>query len=322
MKQKRKTSKLAKSTVLVTGGAGNIGSFIVDHVLQQNPERLIVVDNLFNSDLENLPRDNELIVFLNLDIGNQEEVDYIFKTYQPEYVFHCASMLIRDGEKLPRKAISTNILGTYNIVDCCNQYAVKKICYSSSASVYGEPKYLPVDEQHPFQYDNFVYGWTKISAEMIFLSHCTTEWLGFRYYNVYSERLGLGTFYTQVFPTFYDGIKSGKGITIFGDGTQTMDLIHAEDIARANLLGIESDIQNEFFNVGTGIATTVLELANLMMAIMDTETKVNFFPEDSQKVKSRKSDTKKINKLLGFTPSIDVHSGVTRIIQALDKSVA
>ena len=108
----------------------------------------------------------------------------------------------------------------------------------------------------------------KVTAEMIFLSHCKSEWLGFRYYNVYSERLGLGTFYTQVFPTFYDEIKNNKGITIFGDGSQTMDLIHAEDIARANILGIESDIEGEFFNVGTGVETSVLELANLMMKIM------------------------------------------------------
>ena len=194
--------------ILVTGGAGNIGSFIVDGVLQHNPQKLIIVDNLFNSNLNNIPHDSEFIEFLNLDIGNQEEVEFIFKTYQPEYVFHCASMLISDGEKLPRKAISTNIMGTYNIVDCCNQYSAKKICYSSSASVYGQPKYLPVDEEHPFQYSNFVYGWTKITAEMIFLSHCKSEWLGFRYYNVYSERLGLGTFYTQVFTLIDNTFKN------------------------------------------------------------------------------------------------------------------
>ena len=99
-----------------------------------------------------------------------------------------------------------------------------------------------------------------------------------------------------------------------------MDLIHAEDIARANILGIESDIQREFFNVGTGIETSVLELANLMMEIIGSQTMVNFQPEDIQKVKNRKSDTKKISELLGFTPSIDVYSGVTRVIESLNRS--
>ena len=93
---------------------------------------------------------------------NSSQIKYI-KTYKPKYVFHCASMLIQDSETLPRKAINTNIMGTFNVVDLSNKYNVEKICYSSSASVYGEPKYLPVDENHPFQYENFIYGWTKIS---------------------------------------------------------------------------------------------------------------------------------------------------------------
>jgi UDP-glucose 4-epimerase len=304
-------SKLNNKTILITGGAGNIGSYIVDELLKEKPKSIIVVDNFFNGKNKN---QHSSIKYFPIDISSLEEMDYIFKTYEPEYVFHCASMLIQDSETLPRKAINTNVMGTFNVVDLSNKYGVKKICYSSSASVYGEPKYLPVDENHPFEYNNFIYGWTKISAEMIFQSNCKVDWLGFRYYNVYSDRMNQGAFYTQVFNIFYDKIKNNENITIYGDGSQTMDLIHAEDIARANLLGMQSNTTKEFFNVGSGVETKVSELAEIMMDIMGNKVKINYEPNDSQKVKNRRSSTEKIKSLLNFTPNVNPIVGLTRYI--------
>ena len=193
-------SKITDKVVLITGGAGNIGSHILDKVLEQNPSKCIVVDNLFNSDKSYHKLNNDCVKFYPLDISKLDEMEYIFENYKPNYVFHCASMLIQDSETLPRKSINTNIMGTFNIVDLSNKHNVEKICYLSSASVYGEPQYLPVDEEHPFQYKNFIYGWTKITAEMIFESNCKVDWVGYRYYNVYSSRMRQGAFYTQVFP--------------------------------------------------------------------------------------------------------------------------
>ncbi len=304
-------SRLKNKIILVTGGAGNIGSYVIDELLKEKPKSIIVVDNFFNGKNKNT---HSSVKYFPVDISSLEEMDYIFKTYKPKYVFHCASMLIQDSETLPRKAINTNIMGTFNVVDLSNKYNVKKICYSSSASVYGEPKYLPVDENHPFQYENFIYGWTKISAEMIFQSNCKVDWLGFRYYNVYSDRMNQGAFYTQVFNIFYDKIKNNKNITIYGDGSQTMDLIHAEDIARANLLGMQSNITKEFFNVGSGVETKVSELAEIMMDIMGNKVKINYEPNDSQKVKNRRSSTEKIKNLLNFIPNVDPIGGLTRYI--------
>lgn len=311
-KQKNQQQKMKNSKILITGGAGNIGSFIVEELLKLSPKSIVVVDNFFNG---NNKIDNNKIKYYPIDISSLEEMDYIFKTYKPEYVFHCASMLIQDSETLPRKAINTNIMGTFNVVDLSNKYGVKKICYSSSASVYGEPKYLPVDENHPFEYNNFIYGWTKISAEMIFQSNCKVDWLGFRYYNVYSDRMNQGAFYTQVFNIFYDKIKNNENITIYGDGSQTMDLIHAEDIAKANILGINSEVTNEFFNVGSGKETKVSELAEIMMDIMDKKVEITYVPEDSQKVKNRRSNTEKISNLLKFTPKIDPIRGLTNFLK-------
>ena len=304
-------NNLENTTVLITGGVGNIGSYIVDEILKQEPKQVIIVDNFFNGN--NIPSDDRIKIY-PFDIANVEELSFVLKKYTPEYVFHCASMLIQDSELLPRKSIMTNIMGTFNVIDLSNKHGVKKICYSSSASVYGEPQYLPVDEEHPFQYDNFIYGWTKITAEMIFRSNCKTDWLGYRYYNVYSDRMKQGALYTQVFPIFYDKIKNGEAITIYGDGSQTMDLIHAEDIARANMLGMTSNVTGEFFNVGSGKETKVSELAEMMMEIMGTNTPINFEPTDTQKVKNRRSSTGKIKALLGFTPKVSPKEGLTRYI--------
>ena len=307
-------NKLSNSIILITGGAGNIGSYIVDKILLYNPKLCIVVDNMFNSGSYKI-NSSDIIKYYSLDISNQDEMEYIYDKYRPKYVFHCASMLIQDSEALPRKSINTNIIGTFNIVDLSNKYKIDKICYSSSASVYGEPKSLPVKEVHPYAYDNFVYGWTKITAEMIFLSHAKVKWLGFRYYNVYSERMNQGAFYTQIFPIFYNSIKNGEELIIYGDGNQTMDLIHAEDIAEANIMGVNSAVSNEYFNVGNGISTSVNELAYVMMEKMGKKVNIQYVEKDVQKVKNRKSCTKKIFNMLGYKPRITLEYGIQRYIK-------
>jgi UDP-glucose 4-epimerase len=309
-------NKITNKTVLITGGAGNIGSYILDLVMNNNPKECIIIDNFFNSDKEYIKKylNQQNFVIYPIDISSLEELQFVFEKHKIDYIFHCASMLIQDSEKLPRKSINTNILGTFNIVDLANKYNIKKICYSSSASVYGEPKTLPVEEIHPYQYKNFIYGWTKIAAEMIFLSNCKCDWVGFRYYNVYSERMRQGAFYTQVFPIFYNHIINKTPVKIYGDGKQTMDLIYAGDIAKANILGLESDITNEFFNVGTGIETSASDLAQMIMNELDIEVPIEFIPNDTQKVKNRKSGTKKILNLLNFTPETTVLEGVKKYV--------
>jgi UDP-glucose 4-epimerase len=127
-----------------------------------------------------------------------------------------------------------------------------------------------------------------------------------------------GAFYTQVFTLFYNNIKQGIDITIFGDGTQTMDLIHASDIARANLLGLKSNVTGEFLNVGSGRETTVEELAHLMMDTLGKKVNIIYKDGDSQKVKNRRSDTTKIAKLLGFTPTINPREGISQYIKTND----
>lgn len=313
------------STVLVAGGAGNIGSYTVDQLIEEGVGRIIVVDNMYNGHPENLA--NALhstrteVELVELDIADYEALRELFHHSRPDYAFHLASMLTLDSKRMPRQAIQSNIVGTWNIIDCCIDAGVRKIVFSSSASVFGEPRYLPVDEEHPFD-NKLLYGATKIACEALLVAakhEYGLCWVGMRYYNVYSERQRRGHLYTQVIPKWaHDMVIRGE-ITINDDGSQTMDLIHAEDVARANVLAMKSDIDGEFFNVGTGVETSVKQLAEWMIEFYERPIKVKYVEHDPNRVKRRSSSTTKIRRLLCFEPQIGAREGVRRCVEELRK---
>jgi UDP-glucose 4-epimerase len=309
------------STVLVTGGAGNIGSYVVDQLTEESTERVVVADNFYNGCMENLEQalqapETEVTV-INEDISDYDRLYAIFCQYRPDYVFHMASMLTLDCKLCPRQAIQCNIVGTWNVIQCCVHTGVKKTVYASSASVFGEPRYLPVDEDHPFD-NKLLYGATKIANEALFTAaqhEYGLSWVGMRYYNVFSERQRRGHLYTQVIPKWAHLIATDGEITINDDGSQTMDLIHAEDIARANVLAMKSDIEGECFNVGTGIETSVQQLADWMIEFYGVPVNVNYVKHDPNRVKRRASSTEKIKRLLSFEPRIDAKEGIRRCVE-------
>lgn len=309
------------SKILVTGGAGNVGSYITDQLIEKG-HHVIIVDNFYNGKLENIQKhlDDGNATLEVCDISNYRRLDYIFEQHKPEYVSHQASMMIMDSKKFPFDAIDVNIKGTFHVIQCCIDHDVKKITYASSASVFGDPEYVPVDEDHPYNNET-LYGATKIAKEALFNSWAYSHnlpFVGFRYYNCYSERQGLGAFYTQVFQKWIHLIKEGKPIEIYGDGTQTMDLIHAEDCARANILAMfNEDVKYEHFNVGTGIETSLLELKDMLFEKMGKKVEVKFTPYDEHLVKRRVASTKKIKKMLGFEPKVKIEEGVEKYINAL-----
>jgi len=312
-------SKLKNSIILITGGLGNIGSFIIDELLgNHDPKLIVVVDNNFNGNINNLSKwlNDERLIIQNLDISNYHDVYYVFKEYNFDYVFHQASMLINDSEILPHKAFNTNIIGTLNIIQLCNEFNIKKISYASSASVFGEPKYLPVDENHPYQYKNFVYGITKITNEMMFLSMCKVPWNGFRYYNVYSERTNKGTYYTQVIRIIINKILKNEPIVIFGNGNQTMDLIYCSDIAAINIAAINSDINGHFFNVGTNEQTSLNELIEIIKKYCSKKFDVTYNSNyDPQKVSKRQCDYSKAKEILSWEPKVKLENGIKIVLR-------
>lgn len=309
------------SKILITGGAGNIGSFIVDQCLELG-HKVVVVDNFYNGKYRNIS--GHLIIneveLETIDIGSYEMVKYVFDKHKPEYVSHQASLMILDSNKFPHKAIETNITGTFNIIQACGEYEVRKLSYGSSASVYGNPRFVPVTEDHPFD-NQTLYGATKIAKEALMKSWAFSNnvpYIGFRYFNIYSERQGLGAFYTQVFQKWIHAIYNGDEITMYGDGEQTLDLVHSSDAARANILALFNDkVKNEHFNVGTGIETSLKEILKLIEKLLGKKAKVKYVDSDPHLVRRRCASIKKINEQLGFIPVVTVEEGTKKYIQYL-----
>ena len=309
------------SKVLVTGGAGNIGSFIVDQLLELGHE-VVVVDNFYNGKYRNIEKylKENRIILETIDIGSYEMVKFIFEKHKPEYVSHQASLMIMDSNKFPHKSIETNVTGTFNIIQACHEYEIKKLTYGSSASVYGNPRYVPVDEEHPFD-NQTLYGATKIAKEALMNSWAVSHnvpFVGFRYFNIYSERQGLGAYYTQVFQKWIHAINDGEEIVMYGDGEQTMDLVHSYDAAKANVLALFNDnVKNEFFNVGTGKETSLKELLEIIEKLLNKKAIIRREATDPHLVRRRCASIEKIKKMLGFEPSVDVNEGAKRYVEYL-----
>lgn len=309
------------SKILITGGAGNIGSFIVDQCLELGHE-VVVADNFYNGKYRNIAGylSENKIELETIDIGSSEMVKYTFDKYKPDFVSHQASLMIMDSDKFPEKSIDTNIKGTFNIIQACYEFGVKKLTYGSSASVYGNPRSVPVTEDHPFD-NHTLYGATKIAKEALMTSWAYSHnvpYVGFRYFNIYSERQGLGAFYTQVFQKWIHAIHKGEEIIMYGDGEQTMDLVHSSDAARANVLAMFNDkVKNEFYNVGTGIETSLKQVLELIEKHLGKKAKVKHIDTDPHLVRRRCASNDKIKKDLGFEPKVNVEEGTIKYIQYL-----
>lgn len=300
------------SRVLVTGGAGNIGSHIVDAVTQEGAALVRVLDNLSTGNLDNLEEAlaSGRVELIRADIRDREDVDAAIQGM--DYVFHEASILLLEGIARPRKSLEVNILGTYNVLEAAANHGVKKLVVASSASVFGDPRRLPVDESHPF--DNVtMYGATKVACEQLcssFHHYRKLPFVAFRYYNVYGPRQGSHGAYTQVIPRWFAQIETGEPLTVFGDGSQTMDLIFVKDIARASLLGLRGEVSNEFFNLGTGKETSVKELAETVISVSGYSAGIRYIPHDVNLVRRRRCDTTKTERLLGFKAETSVREGI------------
>jgi UDP-glucose 4-epimerase len=315
--------ELRDKTFLVTGGAGNLGSYVVEALIREAARRVVVVDNFYNGHQANLDAALESTttetIVVTENIADHDRLLAVFNRYRPDYVFNMASMLTLDCRAEPLRAIQYNIVGTYNVIDCSIRTGVTRLVHSSSASVFGEPRYLPVDEQHPFD-NKLLYGATKIANEALLNSahhEYGLSWVGLRYYNVFSERQRRGHLYTQVIPKWAHEIATQGTLTINDDGSQTMDLIHAEDIARANILALRSDVVNEVLNIGSGIETSVKQLAQWMIELYEMPVKIVYQDHDPNRVKRRASSTERAEQVLGFRAQISAREGIRRCVEVL-----
>ena len=303
---------------LVTGGAGFIGSHIVDQLLQRGASEVRVIDNFVRGSMSNLQQAQASgrLVIVDGDVRDTALVDEL--TDGVHYVFHQAALRITRCAEAPREAVEVLIGGTLNVLESAVKHKVKKVVAASSASVYGDPSYLPMDEAHPFNNRTF-YGAGKIANEQMLRAFNETyglPYVAFRYFNVYGPRMDLTGVYTEVLVRWLDAVEAGTPPLIFGDGLQTMDFVYVEDVARANIMAMESDVSDEPFNVGTGTQTSLNELCAAVLKA----TGSNLKPEhrESRKVnnvRARKAGIEKAQRMLGFRSSVGLDEGLRKLIE-------
>lgn len=303
-------------TVLLIGGAGNIGSHLTDLLTKQYHARIIIFDNFIRGSMDNLAESlaRQPLEIVRGDIRDLDALNEVFKGV--DYVFHLASAWLLQCLENPRLSLDVNVVGTYNVLEACIKHKIKKLIFSSSASVFGDPSYVPVDENHPFN-TNSAYGGSKVANEQyceVFRHMYCLKYVGLRYFNVYGPRQDVKGAFTQVLPKWLDRIDQGLPIEIYGDGSQTMDMIFVKDVARSNLCALQSDTEHGFFNIGSGIETSVKQLAEYLIELTGSSVEIKYIPQDICLVRRRCSTTEKAEKLIGFKHRVSVREGLKEFI--------
>lgn len=309
-------------TIFMTGGAGFIGSTTIDQLLEQGAAEVRVLDNFIRGNVRNLESALQTgrVKLVEGDIRDAELVDSL--TEGADYVFHMAALRITRCAEAPREAVQVLIDGMSNVLESAVRHKIKKIVAASSASVYGDPSYLPMDENHPFN-NRTLYGAGKIANEQVLRSYYEMfklPYVAFRYFNIYGPRMDLDGVYTEVLVRWMDAIEAGQPPKIFGDGMQSMDFVYVEDVARANIAGLVSDTTDEVFNVGTGVETSLNQLCHLLLKVAGSNLKPEYHEARKvNNVRARRATTDKAERMLGFKAGIDLATGLKLLIEWRDQ---
>lgn len=306
--------------VLVTGGAGFVGSHIVDLLCKEGCASITAVDNMVRGRPENLKqvKGHGPVRVVEGDIRDRKLMASLVKG--ADLVFHQAALRITHCAADPRLAMEVMVQSTFDLLELCVQYKVEKVIAASSASVYGMAEDFPTTERH-HPYDNrTLYGAAKTFNEGLlrtFYDMYGLKYVAFRYFNVYGERMDLHGRYTEVLIRWMERLETGLPPIIFGDGRQTMDFVHVRDVAYANILGAKADVSDEVFNVASGTETSLMQLAqSLIFAMGRKGMNPEFAPERSvNSVPRRLAATKKAEDLLGFQARIPLEEGLHELVQ-------
>ncbi len=308
-----------KKLVLV-GGAGLIGSHTTDLLLKEDVKEIIIYDNFVRGSEENLHnalKDPRVKIF---DIGGDiMQTDILQAAFDgADGVFHFAALWLLQCHDFPRSAFDVNVRGTFNVMEACVAKGVKRLVSSSSASVYGDAVREPMDEDHPYNNKNF-YGATKIAGEAMmraFHHRYGFDYVGLRYMNVYGPRQDYHGAYIAVIMKMLDAIDKGDSPTIMGDGSEAFDFVAVEDCGLANVCAMQSDATDQNYNVGTGLRTSLKELAELIIDITGCDKPINYAPRSQATlVKNRVGCPKKASAEIDFTAKIGLRDGLERLIE-------
>jgi UDP-glucose 4-epimerase len=313
------SDSLRGSRVLITGGAGAIGSNLCDLVVQAGARDIVVVDNFVRGRRDNLAwaEANGPVQVVEGDICDRELVDELTKGI--DVVFHQAAIRITQCAEEPRLAKDVMIDGTYNVLESAVRHDVRKVVAASSASVYGLAETFPTDESHHPYANDTLYGAAKVFNEGLLRSFHAMyglDYVALRYFNVYGPRMDIHGVYTEVLVRWMERIQSGTAPLILGDGSQTMDFVYIPDVARANLLAAEADVTDAVYNVASGTETSLLELAHGLLEVMGSDLDVEFGPERAvNKVPRRLADTSAAERDLGFVAGTDLDAGLRGLVE-------
>ena len=310
---------LEGARVLVTGGAGTIGSTIVDQLLDAGAAHVVVLDNLVRGRRENLA-DALPSGKVELVVGDLRDRDLVHDvTRGQDLVLHQAAIRITQCAEDPRLALEVLVDGTFTVLEAAVAAKVDKVVAASSASVYGLAEEFPTSERHHHHNNDTFYGAAKSFNEGMlrsFRSMYGLDYVVLRYFNVYGPRMDVHGLYTEVLVRWMERIADGKPPLIFGDGKQTMDFVFTRDIARANLLAAASDVRDGTYNVASGTETSLLELAQALLRAMDSDLEVEHGPERAVNgVTRRLADTAAARVDLGFEATVGLEDGLRELVE-------
>ena len=297
------------SRSVVTGGAGFIGSNLVDHLVRIG-HKVIVLDNFVSGKKANLTHHKKKDVkIIRIDISKSKNLDKYFK--RVDYVFHLAGLAeIIPSIKNPKKYFNTNVLGTLKVVESARRAGVKKLIYAASSSCYGSPKNFPTSEKEKIDIKH-PYGLTKFLGEQLVLKYATNfnmPNISFRFFNVYGPRLNMSGQYSAVFGNFLRQKRTNKPLTIVGDGKQTRDFIHVDDLTNAFIKVAKSSLVNKIYNLGSGKEISINKIANLFGG------KKTFIPKRPREPKRSLANISKIKKDINWKPTITIQEGIKRLL--------
>ncbi len=321
-------TELKNKRILVIGGAGFIGGFLVAELLKEPVKEVIIYDNFSRGKMENISeslKDSRCHIhptggdIRDTDILNEVMIDI-------DYVFHLSAMWLLHCKDYPRTAFEVNIAGTFNVLEACVKNKVKKLIYSSSASVYGDAVEVPMTEEHPFNNKNF-YGATKIAGEAMCTAYNDRYGLsviGLRYMNVYGPGQDQHAVYSGVVPIVLNKIDANEAPVVNGDGSQAYDFIYVEDVAACNIAALKSETKFGYYNVGTGVQTTIKELCETMLNLKKSNLQVVYKPysaDDARAlVQNRIGSAVKAKKDLGFFYKYSLEEGLKKLIDWRQKT--
>ena len=301
------------------GGAGLIGSHTVEALLRSDVGEVVIFDNFVRGTRQNLDEalaDPRVSVFAaGGDICQPDILAEALKG--ADGAFHFAALWLLQCYEYPQAAFDVNIRGTFNVIQACVASDVKRLVYSSSASVYGNAVEQPMTEDHPFNFENF-YGATKVAGEAM----CTSlhqryglDFVGLRYMNVYGPRQDYRGAYIAVIMRMLDAIDRGEPLTVFGDGSQAYDFVFVTDCAEANVCAMQAETTNRFYNVGGGVQTTIKELAETLLEITGSDVGIRYEPEGLSFVTNRIGSTTRAREEIGFEAKVELEEGLRRVVE-------